>query len=91
MPIIGRGRTLPSMVPPILAPVRVALVVDEVRRVLVGRPLHDPRLPLLTLQGQRPLVAPERLELARRLRRVLLPLAQPPSGRWLRSCTSTTT
>ncbi len=40
-------------------PVRVALVVDEVWRVPVGRPLYDPGLALLALQVQRALVGPE--------------------------------
>ena len=66
----------------------VALVVDEVRRVLVGRPLHDSGLPLLALEGQRPLVSAERLELVGRLRRVLLPLAQPAGCRRLGTASS---
>ena len=40
-------------------PVRVALVVDEVWRVPVGRPLYDPGLALLALQVQRALVGAE--------------------------------
>ena len=69
----------------------VALVVDEVGGVLVGRPLHDSGLPLLALEGKRPLVSAERLELVGRLRRVLLPLAQPAGCRRLGTASSFST
>ena len=72
-------------------PVSVALVVDEVRRILVGRPLYDSGLSLMALQRQRPLISTERLEFTRRLRRVLLPLAQPTGCRRLGSASSTPT
>ena len=64
-------------------PVSVALIIDQIRRVLVRRPLHDARLSFLAVEGERPLEGAEGFVILDGLVRVLLPLAKTTQTRRL--------
>ena len=69
----------------ICVPMSIALVVNEIWRVLIRGPLQDSWLTLLTVKGERPLERSEGFVILPGLVRVLLPLAKSAQSGRLRS------